>query len=166
MKAICVICVIALICIVVSYQNNTGQEIKIYSTGRDIRSEVGVMNSWVADRSADSLKFTIVDRESEADVNVSFRNDIGNPNAASISYAYRGHVDVDSSTPAEQLPNLLVHELLHCAGTGHDREDPSSVMYTFTQTQGHLNEEHIRNLKRLSGMTPAQRLVAQFRALF
>ena len=64
-----------------------------------------------------------------------------------------------------QLPGVLLHEFLHCAGASHS-DDKTSVMYRGTGNYGQITDDQLRDLRRLSGMTPMQRLVAQIRAMF
>ncbi len=156
-------CVIALIVVISGYLSRKGEEVSIYSTGRDIRSVVDDLNYAVA---SESLRFRIVDRESDADVSVAFLNDIGNPQADAVSYAYRGKIDIANSAPQDSLGVILLHEILHCAGVGHDKDNPSSIMYIHTQNYGQLNEWQVRDLKRLSGITGPERAIAQIRLLF
>src|SRR5262249_55089394 len=115
------LCITSLIIMILGYANRTGDSIKIYSTGRDIRSIVEDMNLAVA---SESLTFQIVDKESDADVSVAFRNDIGNSWADAVSYAYRGQIDISNSVPEDSLGVILLHEILHCSGVGHEPDNP------------------------------------------
>jgi hypothetical protein len=110
--------------------------------------------------------YMIADKlESDADISVEFRENIGDPTADAVSHAYRGHIAIANSAPTSALTAILTHELLHCAGESHD-EDPTSVMYPKTRSQVKLQESQIRDLRRLSGITWPERLVAQCRNLF
>jgi hypothetical protein len=107
-----------------------------------------------------------VDQESDSDVSIEFRDDIGDPKSDARAYPYRGHVCIANSAPADSLGVIVLHELLHCAGVAHEPEDPSSIMYLHSQPYGQLKDWHIRNLKRLAGMTKPERVIAQVRSLF
>jgi hypothetical protein len=151
------------IIVVVAYAGRAGDEIKFYITGRNIRPVIEHLNFLVA---SESLKFRIVDVESDADVSIKFQDDIGDPNAVGVSYALFGQIYIVNSLPADQVYVVLIHEILHCAGVGHESEDPSSVMYTHSQRQGQLKKWHMRYLRRLAGITFPERFVAQIRMLF
>jgi len=157
------LCVAILVISILGYVGRQGDAIKIYSTGRDIQSVVENLNYAVA---SDSISFKVVDTESDADVSVAFLNDIGNPRADAVSYAYRGQIDIANSAPDDSLGVILLHEILHCAGVGHEPDNPSSIMYVHTHKHGQLNPEQIRDLKRLSGIKAPERLIAQFRLFF
>lgn len=158
------ICIsIILILTIGAYASREGDTINIHVSGRDPRSLIRDFNSQFADQ---SLRLELVESESDADVSVSFQDRIGNPDADAVSYCYRGHIDIANSAPDEALPNILVHELLHCSGAGHEPEDPSSVMYTHTNSQGQVKESHIRDLRRLPGITAPERIIAQVRSFF
>lgn len=156
-------CTISLVIVVMAYAGRTGDEIKIYSTGRNIRPVVEHINFLVA---SESLTFRIVDAESDADVSIKFQDDIGDSNADGVSYAYRGQIYIANSVPDDHVHVVLIHEILHCAGVGHEPEDPSSVMYTHSQRQGQLKKWHLRYLRRLAGITVPERIVAQIRLPF
>jgi len=156
------ICAVSLIIPSLAYAGRTGDEIKIYATGRDIQSIVEDVNSQIAPK---SLTLRIVDEESDADVDVTFQDDIGNPVADAVSYTYRGHIYIANSAPSDALSFILLHELLHCAGVDHEPNDPTSIMFTHTRTHGQLKEWHLRNLRRLAGVTAPERFVAQLRVL-
>ena len=155
-------CALGLIIIAV-YTVRAGDEIKIYATGRNIGPVVEHLNSLVA---AQSLKFRIVEEESDADISVNFQDDIGDSSALGISYPLIGRIYVANSVPADQVYVVLIHEFLHCAGVSHEPEDPTSVMYTHSQRQGQLKKWHARYLKRLVGITTPERIVAQLRLVF
>jgi hypothetical protein len=127
MKGLFIGATIVLILTIGAYASREGDTINIHVSGRDPRSLISNFNSQFADQ---SLRLKLVESESDADVSVSFQDRIGNPNADAVSYCYRGHIDIVNSAPDEALPKILVHELLHCAGAGHESEDPASVMYT------------------------------------
>src|SRR5262249_15065862 len=119
--------------IIAIYSARSGDEINIYSTGRNIRPVVEHLNFLVA---SESLKFRIVDKEAYPDVSVNFQDDIGDSSALGISYPLIGRIYVANSVPADQVYVVLIHEFLHCAGVSHEPEDPTSVMYTHSQRQG------------------------------
>lgn len=164
MKRLYICCYAILPIIIIGvYAGRTGDVIKIYLIGRDIRPIVNHLNVLVA---SESLKFQIVDEESDADVSIRFQDDIGDPNAVGISYALFGQIYILNSLPTDQVYVVLIHEILHCAGVGHEPKDPSSVMYTHSQRQGKLKKWHMRYLRRLAGITFPERIVAQIRLLF
>jgi hypothetical protein len=156
------ICAILLIIPPLGYAGRAGDEIKIYATGRDIQPIIEDVNSQIAHK---SLTLRIVDEESDADVDVTFQEDIGNSDADAVSYTYRGHIYIANSAPTDSLNFILLHELLHCAGVNHEPNDPTSIMFTHTRAHGRLKEEHIRYLRRLAGLTFPERIIAQLRVL-
>src|SRR5262249_31445486 len=111
------------------------------------------------------LKFRMVDTESEADVRVEFREDVGDTDDYAVSYAYRGHVDVSTKAPYQYLGPTVLHEILHCAGSAHEPDDHDSIMFPHAKTTVRLKAEHIRNLRRLAGITAPERFLAQIRAV-
>jgi hypothetical protein len=163
------ICAISLILPSLAYAGRTGDEIKIYATGRDMQSIVEDVNSRIADANSqiapEPLTVRVVDKESDADVSITFQEDIGNPGADAVSYTYRGHIYIANSAPADALSFILLHELSHCAGVDHEPDDPTSIMFTHTHKHGQLKEWHIRNLRRLAGVTGPERVIAQLRVL-
>jgi hypothetical protein len=163
MKSLFICATIVLILTIGAYASREGDTIKIHVSGRDPMSLISDFNSQFADQ---SLRLELVESESDADVSVSFQDRIGNPNADAVSYGYRGHIDIANSAPDAALIKVLVHELLHCAGAGHESEDPASVMYTHTNSQGQVKDSHIRDLRRLSGITTPERIIAQVRSFF
>jgi hypothetical protein len=163
MKRLFICVTVVLILTIGAYASREGDTIKIHVTGRDPQPLINDFNSQFGDQ---SLRLEMVESESDADVSVSFQDDIGDPGADAVSYAYRGHIDIANSAPNAALTKILVHELLHCAGVNHEPEDPSSVMYTHTNSQGRVKGSHIRNLRRLSGITTPERIIAQVRSYF
>ncbi|HEY7307232.1 MAG TPA: hypothetical protein VH601_24120 [Bryobacteraceae bacterium] len=163
MKRLLICSIVVLGLTIGAYASRAGDTIKIFVIGRDARSLISDFNAHLGDQ---SLRLEIVESESDADVSVMFQDDIGNPNADAVSHAYRGHIAIANSAPEAALTLILAHELLHCAGAGHEPEDTSSVMYVQTRTHGQLTESQIRDLRRLSGITWPERIIAQVRAKF
>lgn len=97
--------------------------------------------------------------ESGADVNVAFKDDIGMAEADAYALTFAGSVSVSNTAPAEAIPHIVLHEILHVAGVGHE-DDQNSVMHHYTQTSGTVKPKHIRALKRLPGITPPERIPA------
>ncbi len=157
------LCAISLIVTVLIHAGRTGNEIRIYSNGRDIQSIIENLNFAV---DADSLRFREVGRESDADLSVAFVDDIGDPQGHARSHALSGQIEIANYAPANSLSVILLHEILHCAGSGHEPNDPSSIMYIYSQSQALIHERHIRDLQRLSGITGPERLIAHLRQLF
>lgn len=144
-----------------AYMGRSGDEIKIYVPGRDVQAVVDQMNSMVPQ---ESITFRLVQDEEEADVSIRFQDDIGVSNADAVAFTHRGQIYIANTAPSDSLPSTFLHEILHCAGVKHE-ENPSSVMYLYTQNHGELNLQQLRDLKRLSGITPPERLIAQLRLL-
>jgi hypothetical protein len=145
-----------------AYASRPGDEIKVYSTGRNIRPVIDHLNSLVA---SESLRIRIVDVESDSDVSIKFEDDLGYSNAVGLAYPFCGKIYITNLVPPDQIYVVLMHEILHCAGVGHEPEDPSSIMYTHSQRQGQLKKWHTQYLRRLAGITIPGRIVAQIRAM-
>lgn len=145
-----------------AYWGRSGNEIKIYAADRDLRTVIDQMNYMVPQ---ESITFRLVQNEDEADARIRFQDDLGAPNAAAVSFAYSGQIYISNFAPVDSLHKILFHEILHCAGVGHESEDEASIMYAYLQRADHIQTQHLRNLRRLSGITAPERLVAQIRVL-
>lgn len=156
-------CISTLLFTIYAYETRRGNEVKVYSNGQNIQPLIDQINFQLA---PESLSLMVVDQESDSDVSVEFRDDIGDSNSDAKAYPFQGHVYIANSAPPDSLCGIFLHELLHCAGVAHEPEDPSSIMYLYSQPHGQLKEGHIRNLRRLSGMTKPERAIAEFRTLF
>lgn len=160
-KLVAGIVVILSIWIVLAYWERSGDEIKIFAFGRDVQAVIDQMNYMVPQK---SITFRLVQNEDDADVSIRFQDDIGISNVDAVAFTHRGQIYIANTAPTDSLPSTFLHEILHCAGVKHE-EDPSSVMYVYTHNHGELNSQQLRDLKRLSGITPPERLIAQLRLL-
>lgn len=146
-----------------AYLNRSGNQIAVHFQGREIQPIIEKINSKFA---ADAINFLAVDNEAQADVSITFQDDIGIPNADAISYTFCGKIFIANSAPEDCLVNIIIHEILHCAGIGHETDDPSSVMYLYSQPNGQVSLWQKREIKRLAGISGPERLIAQIRIFF
>lgn len=139
----------------------TDGPIRIYATGGDIRPKVAILNYRLA---AAGLEFAAADTAEEADIQVTFVEAIaGKSRAVGTSHPFSGYIEIVRGADAEGA--ILLHEMLHCAGLGHE-DDPSSVMHADTRKWQQVRPEHIEALRRLPGMTGFGRFVAQIKSVF
>lgn len=137
------------------FASREGDEVKVQMTGT---SNAQAIIEEINGRLGDSgVRLSLV--ESGADVNVAFKDDIGMAEADAYALTFAGSVSVSNTAPAEAIPHIVLHEVLHVAGVGHEN-DQNSVMHHYTQTSGTVKPEHIRALKRLPGITPPERIPA------
>lgn len=162
MKIFFAVCILGLILMAASYGTRDGNEVKLYVKGQDIRPVVTYLNGLL--RPA-ALTLRIVDVESDADVSVEFRDNIGAPDAVGTANAALGQIYLLNSIPGDHIYTVLLHELLHCAGLGHEPDDQSSVLYTHSRRQGQLKKRHQRELRRLAGITAPERIIAHVRMM-
>lgn len=108
------------------------------------------------------IGFAAVDTPAQSDVSIGFSDNL--PGDAR-SYAYRGHIDVDSN-PAGSLDQIVLHEIIHTGGGGHNPGNPRAVMYTHSTGGTELSDVDIAALRRLPGISPLGRVGAQVRQLF
>lgn len=144
-----------------AYKERAGDEIKIFAPERDVQAVVDQMNYMVPQ---ESITFRLVRSESEADIYIRFKDKLEVSGADAVSFTHRGQIYIANTAPVESLPAIFLHEILHCAGVGHE-ENASSVMYAYTQKHGKISTQQIRDLQRLSGITTPERWIAQLRLL-
>lgn len=148
--------VIGLVLSAMGFSARDGDEVRVSIDGHpDAAGLVEAMNS----RLNGQVRVTLV--ESGADADVSFREDIGHPEADAYAITFAGSISVSNDAPPDRVPHILIHELLHVAGVAHEM-DESSIMYPYTPKgmDGRIDEQHIRALRRLSGITPPERIPA------
>lgn len=162
-----IVCAVAFFafCIFLTERNKGGDTISVYATGNGAEWNVRRLDNWLSAQ-PNAPRVRLTNDPSSADVTLRFTANIDAPDAAAVSYVYRGHMDVDERTPYEQLPNVLAHEFMHLSGASHSDEG-TDVMRRYTSDQPvSLTAQQIADLRRLSGMTPMQRLRAQIAAIF
>jgi hypothetical protein len=140
----------------------SGSEIRIYSTDADIHPVVARLNRRLA---REGLTILVVDVANDADVRVKFVDvAAGDPTNGGASWPYDGRIEI-ARDDNEDLATTLLHEMLHCAGVGHEY-DPTSVMYRESGARRQLRPHHVSALRRLPGITTPGRFIAQLRTFF
>jgi hypothetical protein len=147
-----------------------GNTIRVHCAGCDISAQLGHLNSLLAPANV-RLEAS---EAGAADVTISLVSadqmpKPGTPNAVAAGAAnpLTGHIDIDSYYANSQYGYVVIlHEIIHCAGVGHEPEDPSSLMHTEAHVFGELKQHHIRALRRLSGITPPERVAALIFVVF
>lgn|SRR5262245_23268085 len=140
--------------------NSSGSEIKVYSADREIHQIVELANERLTEV---GITLLFVDAIEDADVTVSIVDKLSDPTAAAISHAYSGEIQILRDVQG-MTADVLLHELLHCAGLDHE-DDPKSMMYGKTGLgRQELKPHHIAALRKLSGITAVGRWVAQVRS--
>lgn len=145
------------------FASRSGDTIRVHCDGCNLSTQLNHLNSLL-----EPANVRLVDADQgSADVTVSVIPDSQMP-AARPGYAVAGaanpltgHIDLASSTvDAEYGYVAILHEILHCAGIGHEPNDSTSLMHNHAHTYGQLYPRHIKGLRRLSGITPIERLAA------
>lgn len=139
-------------------------KINIHVTGGDIRPKIAMANAAIAGA---GLKLELIDAPKIADVRVSVvkvpgghLTPDGRAECEATSIPLLGEIEITPNTSYL----ALLHELFHCAGVAHE-DDRLSIMYHEASYGAvRVKPEHIKALRRLSGITRFGRLLAQFRA--
>jgi hypothetical protein len=138
--------------------------IRIYATGGDITPIVDRLRLKLIH---DGVLFAIADKPEEADVTINLMEGPGIPVSGGhvVGYSHAITGTIDYAYRQDEDGNILLHEILHCAGAGHE-SDPKSVMYWETEQGQELRPWHIEELRGLAGITPIGRARAQIRMTF
>lgn len=135
----------------------TGQRtaIRVYCPDGDISHFLGTYNQQLA---GENIQFFQVSEPGDVTVRFGTRKAVH----AGEAFVLLGEVRFNPHAP--DATATLLHEMLHCAGVGHD-DDPRSVMYKYAVQGEHeirrLNALHIEALRRLAGISSMGRVGAQ-----
>lgn len=142
--------------------DSNGNTIRIYAEGGDFSEIVAFANIKIEPQ---GLSIVIVDVPEDADIKVALVNSLPGRTTGAISHAYNGEIEMKPEVFPAIGGDTLLHEMGHCAGLGHE-SDPRSVMYESTGFGSQqLKTRHVEALRRLSGITPLGRWIAQVKVL-
>ena len=126
----------------------------------DIDDLIDYSNQWLAQTDVRFIRST-----SACDATVELKTP-RRAGAAGVARVLVGEVELSQHS---DIRVSFMHEILHCAGVGHEPDDRTSVMFTHVSRDPaatrQLHPHHVEALRRLAGITPLGRVGAQIGAM-
>lgn len=161
MKSIVILCLILLAsdCDPASNQYSSQYVVRICSPD-NINDLIDYSNQWL---SATDVRFIRSTSACDATVEIKTPRKAG---AAGAAYVLVGEIELSQHS---DIRVSFMHEILHCAGIGHEPNDRTSVMFTHASRDPaetrQLHPHHLNALRRLAGISPIGRIRSQIEVL-
>lgn len=141
------------------YRFNEGDTIRVHCNNCNIDPHLNHLSELLASA---NIKLISADKlAADVDISIVPTDQMPGADVAGSASPLTGHIDLNQNYINTQESYVIVlHEILHCAGVGHEPDDPSSLMHTHAHTFGQMRERHIKSLRRLSGITKIGRIGA------